>query len=374
MCRRPRTARAPGPHRRRNRPVPRGRRDPTPRLSGTRAGPPVRERQRDTVPDGDEFVRHVRQDRVPVSRRACRLSRKLVALKIDPMQYAKTPWKYLSAVRPALSMLPRYCPFGTSHRSSPRHSRRCPNMSVGRTTAAPSSLCPLSLHRRPTQAGPDVVQSRHVPRADWPVMIISRTRKSGSHYQIHRSIGVHHKAAVDRGEPSEGQYLRRRGAVDDSLRRDAVTGRNERTDVRRCVAKASHPHDQTDTTRPPFTRRPTSASAARSIPKGLKPEGPFGDHLGYYSLQHPFPCCEGGQGLPSQGRHLADDGGRHGRRKKTPRSATSSMRSPAPPFPPSLMVSKRSTPLMPPVSIHCSWRSAANAMFRTTNRPDRKNC
>src|SRR5690606_27977996 len=30
-----------------------------------------------------------------------------------------------------------------------------------------------------------------------------------------------------------------------------------------------------------------------TVEKGtLKPEGPFGDHLGYYSLQHPFPVLK----------------------------------------------------------------------------------
>ena len=27
-------------------------------------------------------------------------------------------------------------------------------------------------------------------------------------------------------------------------------------------------------------------------PNQTKPEGPFGDHLGYYSLQHPFPVMQ----------------------------------------------------------------------------------
>ena len=39
-------------------------------------------------------------------------------------------------------------------------------------------------------------------------------------------------------------------------------------------------------------RRPTSAFAGPSIAEKLRPEGPFGDHLGYYSLAHDFPVLD----------------------------------------------------------------------------------
>src|SRR3954464_4032897 len=36
-------------------------------------------------------------------------------------------------------------------------------------------------------------------------------------------------------------------------------------------------------------------------PTRTKPEGPFGDHLGYYSLTHPFPVMAGERVYPRPG-------------------------------------------------------------------------
>ena len=40
-------------------------------------------------------------------------------------------------------------------------------------------------------------------------------------------------------------------------------------------------------------------------PNDLKPEGPFGDHLGYYSLVHDFPVLKSTQGLHKREWYLA---------------------------------------------------------------------
>ncbi len=57
----------------------------------------------------------------------------------------------------------------------------------------------------------------------------------GMHYQIHRSIGVHHAAAIQAGRTLAGEYLCWRHARDDSRRRDAFARRTFRTHVRRAL-------------------------------------------------------------------------------------------------------------------------------------------
>jgi 4-hydroxy-3-polyprenylbenzoate decarboxylase len=110
----------------------------------------------------------------------------------------------------------------------------------------------------------------------------------GMHYQIHRGIGVHHAAAIRRGEP---------------LRVNVFVGGAPALTV---AAVMPLPEGLSELSlagalggrRVPMIRRPNGlpvyAEADFCItgtidPERQLPEGPFGDHLGYYSLAHNFP-------------------------------------------------------------------------------------
>ena len=112
----------------------------------------------------------------------------------------------------------------------------------------------------------------------------------GLHYQIHRGIGVHHAAAVRRGEPLRvsifvgGPPAHTLAAVmplPEGLTELLFAGMLNRRRFR-------------------IARRDGFAVAAeadfvitgRIDPLRTLPEGPFGDHLGYYSLVHDFPVLE----------------------------------------------------------------------------------
>ncbi len=110
----------------------------------------------------------------------------------------------------------------------------------------------------------------------------------GMHYQIHRGIGVHHAAAMRRGEP---------------LRVNVVVGGPPALAVAAVMplpeglpelafAGALGGRRLTLTRTPNGVIVPAEADFVISgsiDPTRTKPEGPFGDHLGYYSLTHPFP-------------------------------------------------------------------------------------
>ena len=115
-----------------------------------------------------------------------------------------------------------------------------------------------------------------------------RDAEVGLHYQIHRSIGIHHAAAIERGEPLRvavavgGPPVMALAAVmplPEGLPELAFAGALGGRRVR--LVRGS-------------THLPVPAEADFCLvgtidPEKLLPEGPFGDHLGYYSLVHDFP-------------------------------------------------------------------------------------
>ena len=108
----------------------------------------------------------------------------------------------------------------------------------------------------------------------------------GMHYQIHRGIGIHQKKAIDKGVPLKvsifvgGPPSHTFSSVmplPDNMSELTFAGILGAQRFRYSVIDG-------------YT---ISADAdfviCGEIANDLKPEGPFGDHLGYYSLQHDFP-------------------------------------------------------------------------------------
>src|SRR5207248_10765310 len=118
-------------------------------------------------------------------------------------------------------------------------------------------------------------------------------REIGLHYQIHRGIGVHHAAAIRRGEPLRANIfvggppaltLAAVMPLPEGLPELAFAGALGGRRVRLVQARQGD-------MKPGL---PIAADADFCItgtvdPALQLPEGPFGDHLGYYSLAHPFP-------------------------------------------------------------------------------------
>ena len=110
----------------------------------------------------------------------------------------------------------------------------------------------------------------------------------GLHYQIHRGIGVHHRAALDAGKPFRVNiFVGGNPAMTLAAVMPLPDGMSELTFA---GALAGH--------RIPMVRNGSFASIYGDAdfcivgtvdPNKQLPEGPFGDHLGYYSLTHEFP-------------------------------------------------------------------------------------
>ena len=113
-------------------------------------------------------------------------------------------------------------------------------------------------------------------------------REVGLHYQIHRSIGVHHAAAIQAGKPFRvnifvggppAMMLAAVMPLPEGMSELAFAGALGGRRVRHASPQR----------RAADSRRRRLLHLRHRDPDKLLPEGPFGDHLGYYSLQHDFP-------------------------------------------------------------------------------------
>jgi 4-hydroxy-3-polyprenylbenzoate decarboxylase len=113
-------------------------------------------------------------------------------------------------------------------------------------------------------------------------------RQIGLHYQIHRGIGVHHASALRRGVPFRVSiFVGGPPAMTLAAVMPLPEGLPELSFAGALGGRRVRLIAREDAT-------PLAADADFCItgtidPELQLPEGPFGDHLGYYSLAHPFP-------------------------------------------------------------------------------------
>lgn len=218
--------------------------------------------------------------------------RRLVELKIDPGRFFKRPWRYAGV------------PFSLWN-LSPRWVRRAPVLARETTISQLPQLVSW-----PQDGGAFVtlpqVYTEDADQPGWKKSNLGMYRiqlsgneyqpdkEVGMHYQIHRGIGVHHFKALQKGVPFRVNILVGGPPV---LAVAAVMplpeGLPELTFAGALGGRRIPlAYGQTqDGSRWPL---PIVASADFCItgivdPEKMLPEGPFGDHLGYYSLKHPFP-------------------------------------------------------------------------------------
>jgi 4-hydroxy-3-polyprenylbenzoate decarboxylase len=212
--------------------------------------------------------------------------RRMIELKIDPPQLLRHPLRYWKAPFGALTMLPR-------------RTRRGPVLAhEGQLTDLPH------LKSWPDDGGAFITLPQvYSESVDSPGMMKSNlgmyrvqlsggkyepNREVGLHYQIHRGIGVHHAAALAAGKPFRVNiFVGGNPAMTLAAVMPLPEGMSELTFA---GALAGH--------RIPMIHRPGELPIYGEAdfcitgvidPERQLPEGPFGDHLGYYSLAHEFP-------------------------------------------------------------------------------------
>jgi 4-hydroxy-3-polyprenylbenzoate decarboxylase len=213
----------------------------------------------------------------------------LVGLRSDPAKALKNPFKYAGSALTALSALPL-------------------KQSLFKSTFQKTTISQLpQIVNWPMDGGPFVTMPQvYTEDIDKPGVMNSnlgmyriqlggndyiQDREIGLHYQIHRGIGVHQSKANAKGEPLKVSIFVG-GPPSHPLA--AVMPLPEGLSELTFAGALGNRRFRYFYDEEGFC---ISADADFVItgtvqPQENKPEGPFGDHLGYYSLKHPFPLLK----------------------------------------------------------------------------------
>ena len=212
--------------------------------------------------------------------------RRLIELKADPSTALRRPWRQLGLLPLIRAM-------------RPRRARRLPVL------ATPLRIADLpQLVSWPRDGGPFITlplvytEDPADPRFDSGNLGMYRVQLAGNdyalgeevglHYQIHRGIGVHHARAAALGKPLPvnvfvggtpamilAAVMPLPEGMNELMFAGALSGRSIR--LRRGAGEL------------PIYADADFMISGKVAADRVAPEGPFGDHLGYYSLVHPFP-------------------------------------------------------------------------------------
>jgi len=211
---------------------------------------------------------------------------KLVALKVNPAQALKNPLSLLSTVPAALSLLPRRVFQGPilANRTS---IEQLPQLKSWPLDGGAFITLPQVYSENPAAPG---FRSSNLGmyRVQLSGNSYESNREIGLHYQIHRGIGVHHAEALARGVPFKVSiFVGGPPAMTVAAVMPLPEGMPEIS-----FAGLLGGHRLGMVCRPGELPMPAEADfciTGTIDPDKLLPEGPFGDHLGYYSLAHDFP-------------------------------------------------------------------------------------
>jgi 4-hydroxy-3-polyprenylbenzoate decarboxylase len=225
--------------------------------------------------------------------------RHLVELKIDPSAFARRPWRYRDVLGTLWHLRPKFVTSGPvlAHLTT---ISQLPQLQCWPRDGGAFVTLPQVYTEDADQPG-----WRHSNLGMYRVQLSGNEyrpdQKVGLHYQIHRGIGVHHAAALRRGWRFHVSiFIGGPPAMTLAAVMPLPEGMPELTIAGalggRRVRLAARPEGYPNVPEGYFTpwQFPVAVDADFCIcgtvdPKEQLPEGPFGDHLGYYSLAHPFP-------------------------------------------------------------------------------------
>jgi 4-hydroxy-3-polyprenylbenzoate decarboxylase len=213
-------------------------------------------------------------------------AQKIIELKRDPMALLKSPGRYVSAPFTALTALPSKRWFGAPILSGQTTIDQLPQIKSWPMDGGAFVTLPQVYTEDPDAPGP--MQSNiGMYRIQLSGNQYIQNEEIGLHYQLHRGIGVHHtkynqsdkpfRATVMVGGPPSYAFAAIMPLPEglSELTFAGLLGGNRFG----YVYRNGH-----------FLGAESDFCITGTILKDLKkPEGPFGDHLGYYSLTHDFP-------------------------------------------------------------------------------------
>jgi 4-hydroxy-3-polyprenylbenzoate decarboxylase len=216
--------------------------------------------------------------------------KKVIELKLDPTTFLKNPTRYLGAPFTALTSLPRRKRFGSPILFGETTIDKLPLIKSWPMDGGAFVTMPQVYSEDPDKLG---IMGSNIGmyRIQLTGNQYITNKEIGLHYQLHRGIGVHHTKYNQRpnepfrcsvfvgGPPSHAfsAIMPLPEGLPEVLFAGMLGGRRFR-----------------------YTKHDghTLSSDADFVITGeilknvKKPEGPFGDHLGYYSLEHDFPVLK----------------------------------------------------------------------------------
>ena len=227
--------------------------------------------------------------------------RRAIELKIDPNALLRNPLRYLSAPSTAWSMLPKKTSSGSVL------SKSCEIYDLPQLISWPddggSFITLPQVLSAPPADGNNISPNLNACNLGMYRIQLSgnqyiANKEIGLHYQLHRGIGIHHQQALKANQPfpvtitvggTPAMTLAAVMPLPEDVGELTFAGALAGHRIPMIVKKNS-----SGSTLP---TAPIYADADFAItgivdPNSLKPEGPFGDHLGYYALTHPFPWMQ----------------------------------------------------------------------------------
>ncbi len=221
-----------------------------------------------------------------VFRRTLEKVRDVVALKSDPTQALRHPLRYAKAPFTALTALPqRIAPWRSPVFQYSTTPDKLPRIKSWPMDGGPFVTLPQVFSLDPET--PSLMKSN---LGMYRVQMAGNQfapDEMGLHYQIHRGIGVHHARHKELGKPFKVSiFVGGPPAHAFAAIMPLPEGLSELTFAGMLAGRRFRYAEHQGHV---LSADADFCIVGTILPDTLKPEGPFGDHLGYYSLAHDFP-------------------------------------------------------------------------------------
>lgn len=214
---------------------------------------------------------------------------KLVRLKVDPGGALRTPWRHLGLLRTLSHARPRFVANG------PILARQCALTDLPDQVSWPRDGGAFVTLPQVYSESPGKPGWQHSNLGMYRVQFsggrYTPNREAGLHYQIHRGIGVHHAQALERGEALRvNVFIGGPPAMTLAAVMPLPEGMPE---ISFAGMLGGHRLEMVQAANGLCMPAQADFCISGMIrPDKTLPEGPFGDHLGYYSLAHDFPVLQ----------------------------------------------------------------------------------
>jgi 4-hydroxy-3-polyprenylbenzoate decarboxylase len=214
--------------------------------------------------------------------------RALVDARVSPGRLLARPWRTLGMPAAASHLLP----WPMRRATAPVLAHDTTLSALPRLVSWPDDGGPFITLPLVYTEDPDAPGVRHSNLGMYRVQLAGNDyvpdREVGLHYQIHRGIGVHHSAAIRRNEPlAVNVFVGGPPALTVAAVMPLPEGMPELAFAGALNGRAIRV--VRDGQGPAIVADADFCIRGEVMPAEMKPEGPFGDHLGYYSKTHPFP-------------------------------------------------------------------------------------